>query len=200
VPQAPQSVSVLSRVSQPSVGSLLQSSNPALHDPMPQVDALHVGVPLATKHTFPHPPQLSTSVAVSTSQPSVLLALQSASVPLHAESPHVPLTQFGVPPLVEQSPEQLPQCSTLLDVSVSHPFVGSPSQSANPVAHLIAHAPSAQEAVPLLLEQAFPQAEQFAALVSRFVSHPSLILPLQSPHPVSHLAISQDPSVQVGVA
>jgi hypothetical protein len=52
----------------------------------------------------------------------------------------------------------------------------------------------------LLLEQTFPHAEQFAALVSRFVSHPSEAMLLQSPNPASHLAISQEPSVQVGVA
>jgi hypothetical protein len=200
LPHVPQSVSVLRRVSQPSLASELQFANPDLHDPTPQTEPLHFAVPFAMKQAFPQPPQFAMSEAVSTSQPSDVLALQSASVPVHADRPQLPPTQFGVPPVVEHVPLQLPQCSTLLVVSVSQPFDGSESQSSKPAVHETLHAPSAHVPFAWLLEQGCPHAPQFAALVSRFVSQPSEAMPLQSPNPGSHFATPQTPSVHAGVA
>jgi len=57
---------------------------------------------------------------------------------------------------------------------------------------VIEHAPSAQLAVPFVLEHAVPHAPQFAALVCVFTSQPFAGLPSQLPNPAP-----QVPSVQV---
>src|SRR6185503_16497484 len=79
----PHSASVLRRVSQPSEMSALQFANPAAQLAMVQAPAAQPGVPFATKHALPQPPQFATFVAVSISQPSEALPLQSARVPPH---------------------------------------------------------------------------------------------------------------------
>jgi hypothetical protein len=173
--------SVFSRASQPSEMSELQSPKPELQPAISHVLETHLGVPFGTKQAFPHPPQLVTVVAVSTSHPSPPLPLQSASVPPHVEMPHWPATQFGTPPIDGHWFVQPPQCSTFADVFVSQPFEGSESQSSKPAEHLIEQAPSAHVAVPLFAEHGKPHAEQFFAFVCVFVSQPFLSSPSQSP-------------------
>src|SRR5438552_771161 len=97
-------------LSQPSIGLLSQSANPALHAPMRQLPLVQSGPPFATEHTMPHAPQLLTLVAVLTSQPSLGLPLQSAN----------PASQW------------LASAAIL----VSQPSAGLPLQSANPALQL----------------------------------------------------------------
>jgi len=56
----------------------LQSAYPVWQVATRHAPAVHVAVPLAAKHSFPHPPQLSTLFEVLTSQPFVGDASQSA--------------------------------------------------------------------------------------------------------------------------
>jgi hypothetical protein len=127
---------------------LSQSPKPVLHPSRVQVPASQPGVPPATKQVFPQPPQLVRLDVVSTSQPSPGDPLQSASPAPQADTPQVPATQFGVPPLAEQARLQVPQFSTLVAVLVSQPFARSVSQLSKPPLHRIEQAPSAQEGVP----------------------------------------------------
>lgn len=76
-----------------------------------------------------------------------------------------------------------PQCSALLCVSLSQPFVASPSQSAYPASHVIWHAPELQLGDPWLARQVTPQAPQLTGSVCRSTSHASVALWLQSPLP-----------------
>jgi hypothetical protein len=67
-----------------------------------------------------------------------------------------------------------------------------PSQLPKFALHVIAQAPAAHVAVPLLLLQALPHAPQFAGLVCVFTSQPFDAAPSQFPNPTA-----QVPSVQV---
>jgi hypothetical protein len=199
VPQAPQSVRVFSRVSQPSEGSLLQSPKPDVQAWMMHLPAEQVAVPFSVKHALPQPPQFATFVAVSTSHPSVALPLQSARVPPHDEIPHTLETQLAVPLPAGQTFVQLPQWSTLLDVWISQPFEASESQSWNPFAHAMEHAPSAHAATPWFVEHGVPHAPQFLMLVLRFVSQPFEARPSQSAKPSLQLAMTHLPPAHPGV-
>ena len=81
-------------------------------------------------HAFPHPPQLFGSLAVSTSQPSEALWLQSCIGGKH-EMPHEPPEHHGEPPVELHRLLQPPQLFGSVDVSISHPFHALPSQSLN---------------------------------------------------------------------
>jgi hypothetical protein len=155
---------------------------------------------LAAKHALPHPPQLSTSVDVFTSQPFAEAASQSARGARQDETVQTPFWQLGVPPVVVQGFPQPPQLSTFLVVSTSHPFALCASQSENPVVHFTEHAPSAQVAVALFVEQAWPHPAQFAGSVSVFTSQPSSGLPLQSAYPCLHAPMAHEPFEQTAVA
>ena len=87
-PQAPQWVGLLvTLISQPSAGLLLQLAKPGLHAPTAHMLFWQVRVPFATRaQARPQPPQLSTSEARLTSQPSTWLPLQLAKPALHAPS------------------------------------------------------------------------------------------------------------------
>src|SRR5947209_7738699 len=99
LPHAPQFATSVSRfTSQPSFAFLLQSANGAVHAPIPHVPMAQPGAPLATAaHTLPQAPQLATSLAEFTSQPSALFMLQSLNAPVQALTPHTPAAQPGVP-------------------------------------------------------------------------------------------------------
>jgi len=62
--------------SQPSATWALQSEKPELQKPIWHCDPLQVGDPFAVEHTLLQLPQLLTSVAIVTSQPSPGLPLQ----------------------------------------------------------------------------------------------------------------------------
>jgi hypothetical protein len=92
---------------------------------------------------------------------------------------------------------QAPQLVALVVMSVSHPLLGLPSQSAQPAEHVGAHAPALQLVEPWALEQEVPHAPQFAVVV-RLVSQPSEANPLQLPYPGLQ-EIEQAPNEQDGV-
>jgi hypothetical protein len=99
VPQLPQLLRSLFRFfSQPLAYCPSQLAKPRLHEPTLQILLLQAAVPFATLHTVPQAPQLLALVAVLTSQPSLLLPLQSAYGSVHELMPHTPPTQFGVAP------------------------------------------------------------------------------------------------------
>jgi hypothetical protein len=197
---APHSASVFKRVSQPSEMSELQSAKPAVQLPIVHAPAAQPALPFATKHALPHPPQFATLVAVSTSHPSAALPLQSASVPPHVEMPHTPPTQFAVPLTSGQTLVQLPQASTLFDVSTSQPFDASVSQSRKLPVHVMEHAPSAHVAVPWFVEHGVPHAPQFLVLVLVSVSQPFESMPSQSANPAAQLSTTHRPPAQAAVA
>src|SRR5262245_60626996 len=90
-PQRPQSWTLVSRfVSQPVSGLPSQLAKPGLHGPMLQLLAAHAAAEVLAsgRQTWSHDPQLLGSRAVSTSQPSDVVALQSANPGLQPPSVH----------------------------------------------------------------------------------------------------------------
>jgi hypothetical protein len=73
-------------------------------------------------------------------------------------------------------------------------------QLANPDKQVIAHAPFAQLAVPLLELQMCPQAPQLFGSAPVFTSQPSEGFPLQSAQPWLHAATMHCPLLQPEVA
>lgn len=66
-----------------------------------------------------------------------------------------------------QARPHMPQCHTLVRVSVSHPLSGFPSQSPKKRAHPVStHCPPIQLATPWGLEHRFPQKPQLARVLS----------------------------------
>jgi hypothetical protein len=144
---------------------------------------LQAGTPLA--HTIvpsAHTPGLPVGhgcVAFS-SQPSAFWPSQSTYPGLQL-SAHTPAAQDATPFAVPQALPQLPQLVVDTVVSISHPFVGLLSQSANPLSQV----PNWQlefthNADACAYTQVFPQLPQFCASVDVFVSHPLFALPSQS--------------------
>lgn len=80
----------------------------------------------------------------------------------------------------------------------SQPLASKPSQLAKGTLQAMLHEPELQEAWPLLLLQALPQAPQFATFVLRFVSQPFARLPSQLAQGAVH-RITQPPFTQPGV-
>ncbi len=78
----------------------------------------------------------------------------------------------------------MPQFETVMRVSVSHPFVGLPSQSPKPVLHAAtAHTPAVHAAVALGGLQRAPHAPQCEVLVRVSTSQPFEGSPSQSEKP-----------------
>lgn len=94
----------------------------------------------------------------------------------------------------------IPQLLTFVVVLISQPLATLLSQLAKPMLHEIEHIPAAHVGEPLFVLHAAPQAPQCSALVFRFVSHPFIATPSQSPNPVLHEAIVQLPFEHAGVA
>ena len=139
VPQEPQFwMSWLMSTSQPSAADMLQSTKPLLQEPTLQIPDEQARVPLAMgAQLAPHPPQLSGSAAVATSQPSLRLSPLQSFQPVLQGLVQTPAVQVvDATPVVEQADPQLPQCVGSSDVSISQPFAGAPSQSANVPAHV----------------------------------------------------------------
>jgi hypothetical protein len=176
-PQEPQFVTVRIEVSQPLASLLSQSPHPSVHATIWQPPVAHELVALARVQRTPQPPQLVELVS-GASQPLVASPSQSPKPAAQRATPHAPLTQLGVPAVVEQILPQVPQLVTLLS-DVSQPLAGLPSQSAKPVAHVGTHAPDVQATVPLAFVQVLPHAPQSPAVLSE-VSHPLLASPSQS--------------------
>jgi hypothetical protein len=194
VPHAPQlSTSVLVLISQPLVCLLLsQSAKPVLQTPAEQLELLHARVMFCVEQTMPQPPHASALLVVFVSQPSVrLLLLQSAKPVVQTPISHEPLTQVRAMFVGEQAPEQLPQLSTSLFVSISQPSVCLLLlQSAKPFAHMPLHTP-APDTTPhvrvamFVDEQLMLQPLQLFGLVKMLISHPLLrLFESQSAKPV----------------
>jgi hypothetical protein len=115
-PQAPQSVRVLSRVSQPLDTSPSQSSNPAQHLVSAHFPSTQLAEPFGYAHARPHIPQ-SVNVDSEVSQPSSELELQSARPGEQRNSEHTP-------PAHDRPKHTCPQPPQLSSVSnpASHPF------------------------------------------------------------------------------
>jgi hypothetical protein len=108
-PQAPQcAVLVCVLISQPSPDSPLQLPKPELQVPSVQVPVAQDSDAFARSQSVPQPPQLLRLVSI-VSQPLPELPSQSPRPALQLEMPQVPFTQFGVPPVAEQTLPHVPQ-------------------------------------------------------------------------------------------
>lgn len=173
LPQAPQLLG--------SVATAMQLS-PQRSSPAPQPETQ----PVVGSQTGVMPEQTvaqSRQVEVDerlASQPSAAVTLQSAKPASHEAIAHVPVAQVSVARGSEHAMPQAPQLVTVRS-EVSHPFVGSPSQSSQPASHAAtAHVPVAQVAVAFGKEQATPQPPQCVVVV-RGCSQPVASSPSQSP-------------------
>ena len=190
MPQPPQfAASVLVSVSQPSpVGeapSPLQSASGAAQSETPHFPSMHVGVPPAAGQALSQLPQWSTFALRSVSQPSARPFTQSAWPALQL-MPQVAALHVALPPFALHCVVHAPHVSGF-DKSASQPFLGLPSQSAKPAAHLlIAHSWCWQLAVALVSAHAEPHAPQLSSVL-RSVSQPSLGSPLQSAKPEAQI-------------
>lgn len=147
-------------------------------------------VVLASAHALPHPPQFNGSTAVF---------VQLATLPMHVVFggrhvvPHTPAAHTC--PVV-QALRHDPQCPVSVRVFTSHPFAGSPSQSANPALQVVtAHAPAVHVALALANAQECPHAPQCATLDPSEVSHPLAGFASQFPHPAAQVTTVQAPAV-----
>ena len=175
LPQAPQlSTSVVVATSQPSAGLPLQSAKPAPQDGehfVPELPVVQLVVPCALVHLAPQAPQLSVLSFRLVSQPSLTRLLQSPKPEVQVME-HTPALHEGMPLVVLHATRQLPQCWTLLSVSVSQlgsdvsQFAKAPVQDASP------QTPSLHTCVAV---QAAPQAPQFFASEDSSFSQPLLV-------------------------
>lgn len=84
---------------------------------------------------------------------------------------------------------QRPQCSALVRRFVSHPLLGSPSQSPKPALHERVHPPATHRAAWLgPAVHTVPHVPQFMTLAAVLVSHPFAALLSQSPKPAEHVS------------
>jgi hypothetical protein len=103
-------------------------------------------------------PQWAGSLTVS----KQVVVVPQAEKPGAQFAPQTPAVHAGEPfAIAGQTPEQLAQCAGSLCVSVSQPFVGLPSQSANPpLQPPVVHFPLTQVGVPFCDEQGWLQPPQ----------------------------------------
>lgn len=168
---------------------------------IPHVLATHVAVPPVAVHTWPHVPQLAVVVAVLISHPLEARPSQSAKPALHAVSVHVStpatLVHASVAWLVLHAVLQFPQWLVVV-IDVSQPFLGSPSQSARPAAHVkIEQLPPTHDSVAPLVLHGLAQPPQLLTSVFRLISHPFDALWSQSSKPVLHDVTEQAKPVLV---
>jgi hypothetical protein len=145
-----------------------------LHAPVVQA-----ATPCAREHTLPQRPQLRASVG------RVTQALVQSVAPAGQVITHAPPMHAVMP---AQARPQAPQFEAALRVSTSQPLVGSPSQSAKPVAHTGTQAPATQAfaVVEALVAHTRPQAPQLEAELRVSTSQPFEGSPSQSAKPVAH--------------
>lgn len=198
LPHPPQWATLLVvAVSHPSEARPLQLPKPALHAIVHWPSA-HDGTPLASLQASPQPPQLPTLEAVSTSQPSILSALQSAQAPEQDAIWQVPETQSSTALGISQSSPQAPQFEVVSRL-VSQPLAARVSQSANPALQpSTVHAPATQPAVPLGAEHALPQPPQLATSPAVLISQPLTGSLSQSALGAVQLDTPQTPLTQLG--
>jgi hypothetical protein len=192
-------------VSQPLLAIPSQSPSPAVqaraHTP-----PTHVAVPPVVGQRFPQAPQWLTSVRPSRSQPSTARPLQSSRSLGHvsAETPQTPPLHTAVAPTggAGQRPPHRPQFArSPIVVFTSHPFTGSPSQSAKPALHAPrTHRPAAQVAAALAKPQRLPHTPQFIGSAEVATSQPSAASPSQLPKPSRQLTRVQRLAVHPATA
>ncbi|MEZ4393138.1 MAG: hypothetical protein R3A48_18785 [Polyangiales bacterium] len=186
--------------SHPLEASPSQSPRPALQAATVQRPATHAPLPLAGAQIAPQAPQWEALVRVFTSQPFAGLPSQFAEPALQAPTPQTPATHAPLALAGAQARPQAPQLARLVRVSVSQPFIATPSQSAKPAAQLAtAQRPASQLAVALGSVQVAPQAPQCARAVLTSVSQPLVASPSQSPRPALQVATAQTPARQVAL-
>lgn len=184
---APQSVFVLSGLSQPLLGRPSQFAKPLAQVEMVQLLLVHDVMPTLASalQLVPQPPQL-VGVVMLTSQP-LPAWLSQLRKPGEQVSSHIPLLQpapvvLGRP---VQSLVQLPQLAgSVMLVSQLVPFM---SQSRWVLAQVSTRQlPVAQVAVAFAMAQVVPQEPQLLR-VRVFVSQPSVTSPLQFAKPVAQV-------------
>ncbi len=101
--------SLVTLISHPSLGLLLQSTHPASHTAIAHDPAPHFAVAWGRLQTVPQPPQLDGSLWVFTSQPVCACLSQSAKPPLQLAIWQPPLVHFELALARLQAVAQLPQ-------------------------------------------------------------------------------------------
>jgi hypothetical protein len=184
--------------SHPLVATLSQSAKPALQAATVQAELAQPAVALAKAQAAPQPLQLFGSLVVFTQR----VPLQSVGV--LAEQP---VTQ----PVGEHTGAELPQAVGADEVlqppqfagcvmSVSQPFLGSPSQSAKPTLHDLMTQPELlQEELACARLQTVPQTPQLFGSLVVSTSHPVETILSQSAKPVLHAPIAQADWLQPAV-
>jgi hypothetical protein len=192
-PQLAALVSVL--VSQPLFGLPSQFAYPAVHTGV-HTPLAHAVVPFAFVHACPHAPQFAV-VESTASQPFATLLSQLPKPMLQAML-QLPATHDAVPLVLLQTAPQVPQFDTFVDVLVSQPLLGLPSQLPQPALQAeSAQVPVEQLSVAFARSHTVLHAPQLAS-VFRGVSHPFELCPSQSPNPVAHDAHPHVPLLHVG--
>jgi hypothetical protein len=148
---------------------------------------------------LPQRPQCDVDARRSASQPSAAAALQSANPGLQVK-PQVPEVQVAVVFAgAGQTRPHIPQLAGRPRL-VSQPSLPMPLQLAKPEMQVKEQTPPLQTVVAFARAgQTIPHIPQFDASVSRFRSHPSALIPLQSENPASHPK-EQTPPPQTAVA
>jgi hypothetical protein len=172
LPHVPQSVSVVKLRSQPFSFKPSQSPQPVVHTGEQPVVALQLVEPCAFVHDSPHARQFE-SVPSAVSQP--VAAVQSAKPVAQLTAVQLPPPHDSDEPSISQTVSQAPQ-SSRLQIDVSQPFCGLPSQLSQPALHVGWQPLLALQAVlPWALVQALPQVKQLSTLPSA-VSQPAFAL------------------------
>jgi hypothetical protein len=194
IPQAPQLVSVLTRVSHPLALMPSQLPYPTAQSVSVHAPVAQEAVPFGNEHGIPHPPQFM-RLRMLVSQPFVVLMSQSSKPGAHVVTRHVPVEQSPEPLEGAQIEPQAPQ-SALVVSGVSHPFMSRPSQSPQRGEQLAtSQVPLAQVESALFRAQVTPQPPQWLVEVNA-VSQPSPSSPLQSPQPGSQVPTWHIPAAE----
>ena len=194
-PHAPQSLVVVSGVSQP--GAPVQSPHPAPHASSVQVPDAQVSEALGRSQPTPQPPQ-SSSVVVDVSQPFAAFPSQLAQ-PVPQVALHAPPEQVFALLTSAQVTPQPPQFPSETLVLVSQPLAGLPSQSPKPGLHVGSHVPPTHALAPLTNAQAVSHEPQVAT-DARSASQPLAALSSQSAVPGSHTDDEHEPARQLVAA
>src|SRR4029079_6708467 len=151
-------------VSQPLAALVSQLPKPALQVPSVQLPPGQVSLAFARSHSTPQLPQLAVVVS-EVSQPFPVLPSQSPRPGEQPEIPHVPFTQFGVPPVAEQMLPQVPQLVMSVLRVLSQPFVALPSQLLKPALQAPSvQVPVAHDSLAFARSQVTPQPPQLPSV------------------------------------
>lgn len=193
VPQLPQSLSVLSGVSQPLAWSPSQLPQPTLQLTTRHAPVLQLPVAFAGAHGVLQSPQF-VLVFVGVSQPGA--EVQSARPIAQPVGTHTPVAQDALAPGRLQATSHAAQ-SVLVRSERSQPLAATPSQSAKSerVQLTTRQAPVEHSPIAFAGAHGAPQAPQ-SALVVVLVSQPLIGLPSQSARRGSHEPTRQVPLEQ----